>query len=228
MKKFLITIPFVMLIILFWGTSVDKTLSDKDKKFARKFIDLNFDKEGVTFSEEIKLIKNIQRSVIESVNIDKPIPHKTPRSLERMFTKKEGLCFDRSRGIELILNYYGFQTRHISIFQNDNNDPFVFFKRGVKSHALTEVKTSKGWLIVDSNEFWISIDKDDNPVSMAKFHNKKLIGEGVIWKEYTDNSIFKSQFKYLYGLYSRHGMFYRPYIKLPDINWIEFFYNFLD
>ena len=42
------------------------------------------------------------------------------------------------------------------------------------------------------------------------------------------NPILKNNFIYIIGLYSRHGRFYPPYNFIPDINWGEFMYNFLN
>jgi hypothetical protein len=38
---------------------------------------------------------------------------------------------------------------------------------GTQSHAVTEVRTSKGWLIVGSNDRWISLRADGMPASIS-------------------------------------------------------------
>lgn len=40
-----------------------------------------------------------------------------------------------------------------------------------------------------------------------------------------DIPIYAEGFTFMYGLYSRHGMFYPPYDKVPDINIPEFSQN---
>ena len=95
------------------------------------------------------------------------------------------------------------------------------------SHAFTEVLTQKGWMVVDSNDRWISIDSKNNPVSIAQI---KLSAEGAAdfaWSQIPPNKKYMNPFIFVYGLYSRHGQFYPPYNFIPDVNYRELAQNFL-
>ena len=99
------------------------------------------------------------------------------------------------------------------------------------SHAVTEVQTARGWVIVDSNIRFISIDEDDKPFSICEIQKYALRGKEIVWSDLYKNNfndMFKNNFIFVYGLYSRHGDFYPPYNPVPDINWKEFLQNFTD
>jgi hypothetical protein len=42
------------------------------------------------------------------------------------------------------------------------------------------------------------------------------------------NPIFRSDFTYVIGLFSRHGRFYPPFTPIPDVNWRQIVYNLVD
>ncbi|MCB0221747.1 MAG: hypothetical protein KDH09_18770, partial [Chrysiogenetes bacterium] len=118
----------------------------------------------------------------------------------------------------------GFETRHVFVYSKDESGPSLgtLLTPGVPSHALTEVRTARGWLVVDSNARWLSIDESGDPVAIENFAAAK-------WAPHvnaTRNAIFDAPFGFVYGLYSRHGRFYPPFVPVPDINWGEFADNF--
>ena len=73
------------------------------------------------------------------------------------------------------------------------------WRRGHGSHAVSDVLTVDGWVRVDSNEAWVSVDGP--PPSP--------IYDGVT----------------IVGLYSQHGRFYPPFTPIPDVNWRELHRN---
>ncbi len=129
---------------------------------------------------------------------------------------KRGLCFDRSRTLDKAFNYMGFETRHVYLlYRKDLSLLKSLFHRGHPSHAVTEVKTSRGWLYVDSNRPWIAIARDGLP------H-----GAGGIWKYFDEFNeapeYVRGPWWAIRGLYSRKGAFYAPYLPLPQVNWHDF------
>ena len=104
------------------------------------------------------------------------MPYGTKREPKDVFEAKAGLCYDRSRVIEKILNFYGFKTRHVAIYSTVSS-PFALLSLvtpGINSHAVTEVKTSKGWLVVDSNELFLSVGKDNEPISIEEIQTSNI------------------------------------------------------
>ena len=83
------------------------------------------------------------------------------------------------------------------------------------SHAVTEVKTSRGWMLVDSNVEWIALTRMNEPV------NADDVGKHAI--EFNDLPIaYKQPYWAIRGLYSRRGQLYPPYNYIPDVNWPDF------
>jgi len=132
------------------------------------------------------------------------------------------LCFDRSRTFDKLFNWYGFETRHVYILYAKN--PVTgerlsfwraFFTKGTHSHAVTEVKTSHGWLVVDSNLPWISVAANGDPVDADHIHAQA--DRFASMPEYWNRPYWAIR-----GLYSRRGQFYRPYIPYPQLNWMDF------
>ena len=53
----------------------------------------------------------------------------------------------------------------------------------VRSHAAIEVLTKKGWLVVDPNHPWISIDALNNPLSINKIKHDIDNSVYIDWKK---------------------------------------------
>jgi hypothetical protein len=136
-----------------------------------------------------------------------------------------GVCHDRSRVIEKILRDAGFDTRHVFILSLGSRSTLeALLVPGLRSHAVTEVLTAKGWLVVDSNDPWISIDAQGNPESITRIETLG-IAHRIRWYEGPPNSIYTQPFVAIHGLYSRHGQFYPPYAPVPNVNFHELLAN---
>ncbi|MGB1077367.1 MAG: transglutaminase domain-containing protein [Bdellovibrionales bacterium] len=188
-----------------------------------KSIDL---KENPTFDEEIIYIQAVQDAVLDASELFLKIPLGQSREPQDLLSSGHGQCSDRARSIEKALKYSGFDVRFFSAFSSERT--FIpedirknSKERFLRSHALVEVKTSKGWLIVDTNDRWISLDAENNPVSAETWQNVKD-KERFSWTNKNRGEIYwllRGDFMIFYGLYSRHGLFYPPYTPyIPDIN----------
>lgn len=240
-KKGLFRLSIGIVFILFIATinynAVDNSLTEEDLQYIPKFlVGLEPPGKNLTYSDELNLIRLVLRAVINIAPSGKlgdgirygGIPFNEEREPRDLFLKKGGACFDRSRTLEKIFRYYGFETRHISLYTKYNRSATItLLTPGAPSHSLLEVLTREGWLIVDSNIPWISINKSGHPVSIddiwSGIENNVPIGWGSEppWWQY------RVPFTFVYGLYSRHGRFYPPYNFVPDINVSEFFQNIL-
>jgi hypothetical protein len=226
--KIAVLIFFLLGLILTVVHNVSKRVTVTDKVVISNLTDsLNINRELLRqdYNYQIRTIEKIQEQVL---NIIEPsstgIPLGEEREPENVINIGAGQCFDRSRLLEKIFIFYGFKTRHLSIYFDSVKISALKRLLGgnVSSHATTEVKTIKGWLIVDSNSNWISYDRIFQPMSFANLDNQLLKNQ----PDETLNSFYLKNSTAVYGLYSRHGQFYPPFNKIPDYNIRELFYNF--
>ncbi|MGE4313558.1 MAG: transglutaminase domain-containing protein [Pseudobdellovibrionaceae bacterium] len=181
------------------------------------------------FTEQIAQIREVQKAVLQISPTLQKIPVNAPREPEDLLKAGHGQCSDRARSILKGLELLGYRARFAAIFSFDQTHmpPEQLARQidDVRSHALIEVLTAKGWLFVDTNEPWVSLDENGNPVSLQQ------------WQDVSDRTHFKwsasnegqiywlmksSDLMVIYGLYSRHGLFYPPFTPyIPDINWRE-------
>ena len=92
------------------------------------------------------------------------------------------------------------------------------------SHALTEVETSRGWMIVDSRTRWAGLTSDGQPLDLAAIRqNPRRKWHVTVKAELPE--IYRAPYTWLYGVYSRHGRFFPPYNAIPDVNWPEMAQN---
>lgn len=217
------------IIALLYNSRVDNAFTNEDKAYINYYLSGIKDlPENPSYEEEINLILNIQAKVLEIAPTNKGIPHGSNRGLKDLYETRYGLCYDRSRILEIIYRYKGFETRHISIYSTLNTGSPVksILTPNTPSHAVTEILTSRGWLLVDSNSPWIAIDSHRQPMSIENIHQAI---EGATLRNYLEKppiEIYIEPFTYVYGLYSRHGKFFQPYNFIPDINYQEFMANF--
>ena len=212
-----------------WYHGVSNELTDADKEYIPKFTDgiapASFDS---SYEDQIAFIKDVQNAVMNIAPVNKGLPYGQEREPRNLYDAKLGLCFDRSRVIEKILRHHGFRTRHIFLYSvKDSNTISAFATPGVPSHAITEVLTERGWLVVDSNDRWVSLDDANNPRGMDDLRNAAQDEAAVNWLE-PPPPIYRdiAPAAYVYGLYSRHGEFYPPYNAIPDVNYSELIENF--
>ncbi|MDH3256227.1 MAG: transglutaminase domain-containing protein [Nitrospinota bacterium] len=238
MKK-LKTKPYLLIslggaLILFVAflaySEVDNSLTAEDHLYIAKYLeDIPAIPANRTYENEIDIIIQIQNSVLSKAAHKNALPLGAKREPKDLFTAKAGLCYDRSRVIEKILRSIGFKTRHVSIYSTKQTHSSIksLLTPGVASHAVTEVLTQKGWLVVDSNHRWVSMDSKNNPISMAQIRLSAAGAADIAWNQIPPNKKYMNPFIYVYGLYSRHGQFYPPYNFIPDVNYRELVSNIL-
>ena len=179
------------------------------------------------YPEELQFIGRVQDAVLRIAPLNEPIPKDSPREPRDLYEAHRGLCYDRSRAIEKILRYSGFQTRHIAIYAIAPNSSaaHALLTRGTPSHAVTEVLTRRGWLVVDSNDRWLSLDASNTPVPMQTIRAAAVGTAHPAWITAPPNEIYLHPFTFVYGLYSRNGHLYAPYDFIPDVAYGELIDN---
>jgi hypothetical protein len=226
---FIVGAVFTCMTAFLAYSSVDNALSDEDRQYIAKYLQgIEHLPEHPAYRDELRFILAVQRSVLNIAPRNKGLPYGRKRGPKALYEARAGLCFDRSRVIEKILRYSGFETRHVSIFftKKTRSAMRALITPDVASHAVTEVLTQKGWLLVDSNEPFVSIDENNQPVSIETMQRASGGSHPIQWKM-TSNTNYAYPFVFVYGLYSRHGQFYPPYNFVPDINYYEFIQNII-
>ena len=225
---------FLFLFIYLAATGVDNNLTSEDQEYIKKILEVEeietFSGEQ-TFAEEVKFISTVQDSVLQKVPHEGGVPFGQEREPADIYRHASGSCYDRSRLLEKIFRAHGLQTVHLSLYYtHEKPGPLALITPQNPSHAISKVKTREGWLAVDSNRRWLNLDENLNIVSFDKLAAQADDEiSAVNWYDrYSrdhDHSITNRPFVRIYGLYSRHGLFYPPFDRIPDIHWGEFSKN---
>lgn len=214
---------FVFTAILLSINSVSTSVSlEEDLLFSSLYPGTKGRASSLNFEEEVDLIRRLQGDVLNRVPFGQPIRGYTSREPVELFKRDTGLCYDRARTYDKLFKWVGFESRHVYVLYNSrpalNNKVSLvidlFTPRG-DSHAVTEVKTSLGWVTVDSNSNWVSISRDGSPVSIDQIASE--------YKSFDDiPDYFIRPYWAIRGLYSRRGHLYAPYLPVPQFNWSDF------
>jgi len=234
MKKIFFTFLIVSTFSIVYISKVDNTITKEDIEYINKFlmaanIKKNANLNQLTAEQQISLIERVQDIVLKISPNLKGIPLYSLREPKQLYNSKSSSCSERSRVIEKILRYLGFKTRHISIYKTTDEffELTALFKPNKPSHAVVEVYTKYGWIVVGSNYRWIAKNKEKY-LSILEINKINDLQESIQWEVFPPEDILDKRFIYIYGLYSRHGKFYPPYNFIPDINYSDFIYNFID
>jgi len=228
---------------------VNNSITREDSVILKKFLvksGIEPLRENPTYQDEVQFIRDVQHEVLKSVPLGNPLPYGKPREprniCEAIAKSQSGACCDRSRLIEKILRMHCFKTRHVYMcsIKDAGCKLKVWLSCNIEQHAVSEVLTKKGWLVVDSNAEWMSLDKQNQPYSIKSIQCERHI----LWEKPMRSDmkkICKKSFTFLYGLYSRSGKLYPPFLfcfpsncphtqikfcfPFPDINWRELLYN---
>lgn len=219
-------------------SNVNEHITDEDRFFIEKITGLT-DVEGEqsassnNFSRQIQLIHKIQEAVFAAAPEEKPILRGYLREPKNLYETGYGYCGDRARTLLKALRLYGLNTRFVSLFAVEPGrskwETFLTVSdpQNSLSHALVEVETAKGWMAIDTRNHWLALTDDNRPISLADLKNGAYVR--YQWNALSKEEawpLLKQPFYIVYGLYSRHGQFYPPFIKyLPDINWPSFMQN---
>ena len=223
----------ILIAVTAWTHNVPKSPTEEDITFIHAMLEARNSggltgQVPVTFEQEIGIIRAVQDAVLARAPEDRGLPMGSPREPRSLYEARFGLCYDRSRAIEKALMLFGFEVRHISAYSTDETGSAIvsLLTPQVDSHAITEVNTSRGWLLVDSNARWISLDAGNRPWGASEL--KRAADSRLPIPEWNGNNraemnkLFSKSFVYLPGLYSRHGQFYPPFTPIPDVNWYDF------
>jgi len=209
-------VAFALFVVLAAYTNVPTAFNAKDEAVFENVLHLKPLRNPQTFAQEIIAIRQLQERTFAIAPVGAGIPDYQPREPADFIGKREGLCFDRSRTTDKALEYLGLPSRHIFLLYRDGGEGFwssMFHSKS--SHAVTEVKTSKGWMFIDSNTNWIALTRDG-----------QVVDADDVWKRTAEFDTIPSYLTRpwwaIRGMYSRKGQLYPPYIRFPDFNWYDF------
>lgn len=219
LSTWLLVIFLVMNVSLAFVTNVPTNVTESDISVFRAIFGLKKPEGLLTYAQEIELIRSVQELIIDRVPIGEPIPEYSDREPADLIRQNSGLCYDRSRTFDKVFMWLGFESRHVYILylkHPETGEAISFiralFTKGIDSHAVTEVKTSKGWVMVDSNNKWISLSANGLPINVDHLHEQQAQLPEI-------PAYFNRRYIAIRGLYSRRGQFYRPFIPYPQLNW---------
>lgn len=208
---------------LFLATNVDTSLTTEDIVAIRQ---LGADSPCMgakgNFERELACVAAIQRAQLSLIPDRDCVPQHM--SQEPLSAVEYGIacCFTRSRLIEKALDHYGFAVRHVSM--HVLRFPIIGYLMPADSHAASEVRTSRGWMLVGSLQDFRAVTREGYPLTAVALRKPGNFSSLV--KPPEDDSFYRQPYTTVYGLYSRHGQFYPPYVPLPDIAWSQMGYNF--
>lgn len=181
--------------------------------------------DGAPYEEQVAAIREVQVLALEEIRRGQGIAPGQSREPEAALEAGEGECYDRARFLEKTLKYAGLPTRHASVYLNPQGFRPVrlLSESGVPSHAVTEVRTARGWLIVDSNNAWLGLAADSTPVALKSIDGNTSF---LTPPPAAEAAFYRPGSVTVYGLYSRHGGFFPPFNRIPDISWRELLFNF--
>lgn len=222
-------------VALLWAHDVSTAVTPEDERYAAMILtQAGYDpaqlrSHGVAdFEAQIRTVVAVQDAVLAAAPVNRGIALGDEREPKDLFEEKAGLCYDRSRVIEKILSWLGFEARHVAVYSTAEETAVeALLTPQVPSHAVTEVRTEKGWMLIDSNARWIGLDASRDAVSLDDIQSDGLRSWAPESRAPID-TIFTRPFIRVRGLYSRHGRFYPPFTPFPDYNLRELVSNVID
>ncbi len=177
----------------------------------------------VGFEAEVETVRAVQDAVLAAAPIDQGIPAGMEREPATLLRLGLGLCYDRSRTIEKSLRLFGLEIRHASLYGTAEQGALgALVTPGADSHALSEVRTARGWMTVDSNARWIGLTADGEPLALPEIDPARAAEVAPRFAQDPPTRLIVEPKVTLYGLYSRHGQFYPPFVPFPDLDLGQF------
>lgn len=210
---------------LLLANGVDTTVTDDDRQVIQKLDVDEHCESAERFDRQRQCVEQLQHTIFETYpdTSDSFVKGETSHHVTDYHQRGWGSCYDRARLIEQALRDYGFEVRRVALFRRQS--PAVgYLKPGIDSHALSEVKTARGWMAVDSVEPFIGADDRGLVYTVGQLRDGLEDGEidDTTFDAEIPDDFFEGDFVYVYGLYSRHGYFFEPHLPVPEINWSNF------
>lgn len=218
-------VGFAVVAGLMAFNGVDTSVTQEDREVIATFGVGEQCESAEGFEAELECVESVQQAVFEqfpdtSCEFQRG---ETEHTASAVAERGYGCCYDRATLIEQTLRDYGFEVRRVGLWERQSM-PLNYLKPGINSHALSEVKTERGWMAVESLDPIVGIDEEGEIYDVAD------IREGLQSGEVDDNTFgteipstfFNGEYVYGRGVYSRHGYFFEPHIPVPEVSWEHF------
>jgi hypothetical protein len=192
-------------LLLLWLHRVPRHITAEDKVYLELFLQEVPAAEATTYEAQLAQLSAIQQAILRHAPPGEGIPEGRRREPRDLWEHGQGACYDISRTLEKALRYRGYRVRHAALFEK-------LLKPGSRSHAATEVRTMRGWLVVENTAPWLALDAGGKPWSFRQPFPAS-------WQSPPPAAVmefYTRKHTVVYGLYSRHGRFYPPYSPIPD------------
>ena len=206
--------------------SVNVSVTDDDEKYI-KLLDAEIsllprrNYAASSYQEQLEVISRVASYLDRETRNTKlqGIPEGMEREPKDWYSNRTGVCYDLARVTEKILRYHGFDVRHVAVYSTKETGSALisFITRRNPSHAVLEVLTDRGWMLVDPSSGTVGVSQAGDPISARDVHSRK----DTVASSSRFHVIFAGPYFLVYGLYSRHGMLYPPFNVLPDVSWTE-------
>jgi len=242
---------FVILLLVFLLFNSAPGITREDETYLTAFLkewNITLDKKKVHQDQqsEIAYISRVQDSVLNTIQ-HFTIPFDSAGNVQCYFTTRKGLCFDRALLLEKFCQLAGFNVRHLYIYFNGKGqkpERSDLFHKNLNSHAMFEVETKEGWMAVGTNCNWLGLDQQGHPMTLGMIRTKleqlslALSKPFTVGRPFYDELENKGAFRFVYGVYSRHGQFLKSQpletllnsvgikSRIPDYNISMLFANF--
>ena len=216
-----------MVVLWIWATHVPSVITPQDRAALTQMLGplaLEMRGAALDYDQQIALIAQVQKAVIAASPEYRRIPPGQSREPADLLRIGHGYCFDRGRSIDKALRMLGFEARYAALYSRKGSLLETVLTRGgegVRSHVAIEVLTQRGWLAVDTVNPWIALDESGAPLALKDLEDG-LRAQALPDEEAAIYFLYKQPFYSFYGLYSRHGHAYPPYLPLPDVDWLGF------
>lgn len=223
-KTLVIGAAATLLLVAYFGyaANVSKSIDEEDLQAIRLLNVESACNDKSNFSKEVGCIRAIQDSINALVPNHECAAKGNEIEPMQFIRRGYGCCYDRARFIEMALTYFGYETRHVALYDRSRHGVFALLVPATPSHAATEVKTSRGWLGVDSEAPFVLTTVHGGVATYKDLPSVKTDMEYKIQPQ----EFFDKPYIVIYGLYSRHGQFHGPNLPAPEINFSEARYNF--
>lgn len=199
------------------ATNVSKEVTQADRA-ALASIGITSSPKVRGYSEEVQRIATIQLKVLNAVRVDNSASL-SGHAVEpgELLSRGSGACYEISRTLEKGLALNNFESRRVFyLYRQDRSLLSALVTKGHPSHAAVEVRTSRGWMLVDSIVPWIGLDKEGQPVSASSIWNRPERFDTP-----PPEHLMLSSWA-IRGLYSRNGQLYGSALPAPELNWHDF------
>lgn len=214
---------FLFVIYIIIAGAVDKSVSPSELDAIVEIFGDTSCRQAPDFQSEVECIKSMQLAKHASVPKIKCAGWAETIEPDEFLKRGYGCCFDRARLLEKALQTQGYDVRRVALYDTSVHGWLSAFVPQIPSHAASEVKTSRGWMGVESNAKIVLVSEINAPMTFAQLYTET----GRLHPDIPLNETYKKPMSIVYGLYSRHGMCHGLNLPAPEIHWPDFLrYNF--